>query len=586
MFEKVISFFRPKNPNKWIGLVLVSLALAIIIIDGTVLNVSQRDIITDIGLNSSQSKILEGFKGLQWATTLFSLIVAAFTIWGGRIADKYGKKRIFLIGAVLFAVGSLITSLSYYWGISRPFLGVDFYGMYWLLIGWSVIEGIGAAMMMPATIALLVSNFEGKERGAAFAVWGATAGFSSALGPLLGGYFTTYHNWSWAFLINVFVVLVLLLLSGHIVDKSERQKSLKIDNTSVALSGLGIAAVTYGLIESSTYGWWQAKEVWQSFWGQTYNLPFNLSVTPYAIALGLVLLILFVFRQHNLALQKRSALVDLSLFQSRQYSIGLLALIFFSIAFSSLIFALPFFLQVILGFDAFHSGLAFLPFSLGSLVVGIAVGILSQKIHLPARPMVIAGIALTGVGLLWVGLGLSLTWDVWSFVLPFIIMGIGGGLSQAQLGNLTLSDIEVRKSGEASGVQSAVRQLGQTLSTAVIGSIFVTVLASSVATNINNLPTTGLPQQVKDQYISVFSDTKAIYGLAPDEQKAACESEELEKRRNCVPEFVAKEVRQSIVESSKSAMMAGAAAAGLALLFAFFFHDSRKASGEASAAQH
>lgn len=576
----MFSFLKPKNPNKWVGLILVSLALAIIIIDGTVLNVSQRNIIEDIGLTASQSKILEGFKGIQWATTLYTLVVAALTIWGGRVADKFGKKRIFLIGAGLFAAGSLITSLSYYWGVSRELFGIDFYGMYWLLLGWSVIEGIGAALMLPATLALIVSNFEGRERGAAFAVWGATAGFSAALGPLLGGYFTTYLNWSWAFLINVFVVAILFLLSGNIVDRSVRQKDLRIDNTSVLLSGLGVAAVTYGLIESSTYGWWQAKEAWQSFWGQTYSLPFDLSITPYAILLGIVLLIVFVFRQYNLSLHKKTALVDLSIFQSRQLSVGLLALIFFSIAFSSLIFALPFFLQVILGLDAFQSGLAFLPFSIGSLIVGIAIGILGRKMDIPAKLFVLIGIGLNVVGLAWIGFGLNLDWNVWSFVLPFILMGIGGGLSQAQLGNLVLSDIDASKSGEASGVQSTVRQLGQTMSTAIIGSVFVTVLASSVTTNINNLPSGIVPQVTKDQYIATFSETRAIYSLAPDVQEEACGSQDLAQRRQCVPEFLAKEVREGIVASSRSAMLAGAVAAVIAFLFALFFREPKHTTSE------
>jgi MFS family permease len=568
----MFDFMKPKNPNKWIGLVLASLALAIVIIDGTVLNVSQKNIIDSIGLSALQNRILEGFKGIQWATTLYSLIVASFTIWGGRIADKYGKKRIFILGAILFAIGSLVTALSYYWGVSREVLGVNFYGMYWLLIGWSVIEGIGAAMMLPATISLIVSNFEGKERGAAFGIWGATAGFSAAIGPLLGGFFTTYANWSWAFLINVFVVAVLILLSGNIVDKSEKQPDLKIDYTSVALSALGVAAVTFGLIEASDHGWWLAKHAWNTPWGADYNLWGGLSVTPYAIALGLVLIGMFAFRQYNLAMHKKPALIDLSLFQSRQYTVGLLSLVFFSIGFSSLLFALPFFLQVILGLDAFNSGLSFIPFSIASLIAAPIGGILASKVS--AKWLVMVGIALNVIGLAWIGTTLSLDWNQWSFVWPFIVMGIGGGLAQAQLGNLTLADIGGRQSGEASGVQSAMRQLGQTLSTALIGSVFVAALATSVAANINKLPDQQLPAQGKEAVIKTFSETQPLYGLAPDAQRAAKES----NNGRFVPEYIARELKQAAVDSSRSALQAGAVASGIALLISVFFHDIKQSS--------
>lgn len=578
MLSKIKNIFLPKKPNKWVGLVLASLALAIVIIDGTVLNVSQADIIKDIGLSVSQSKVLEGFKGLQWAVTLYSLVVAALTIWGGRMADKYGKKRIFITGAVLFALGSLVTALSYYWGTSQQFMGVDFYGMWWLLIGWSVIEGVGAAMMLPATISLIVSNFEGKERSAAFGVWGATAGFSAALGPLVGGYFTTYFNWSWAFLINLFVVAFLILLSGHIVDKSEKQKKLKIDYFSVLLSALGVGSLTYGFIEASTYGWWKATEAWQSPWGQVYSLLGGLSVTPYAIVLGLVLIGLFLYRQVVLQRRGKSPLIDLSLFQSRQYSVGLVALVLFSIAFGSLLFALPLFLQIILGLDAFNSGLAFLPFSLASLVVAPLAGFFGGRFS--PKFLVMAGIGFITASLAWVGLGLDLSWNQWSFVGPFLLMGVGSGLAQAQLGNLTLSDIEGRQSGEASGVQSAMRQLGQTFSSALIGSVFITALASNVSTNINNISATQLPPRNKEALIATYSKTQPLYSLMPSEQERA----KKENSGRYLPDFIKKPIQQSMVDSSKSAMMAGSAAGLLALITTLLFHDAKQHPREKKAA--
>lgn len=580
----MISLFTSKNPNKWIGLVLASLALAIVVIDGTVLNVSQRNIIDSIGLSHNQSSTLEGFKGLQWAITLYSLIVAALTIWGGRIADKYGRKNIFLLGAAIFGLGSLITALSYYWGVDRAFGDVHIYGMHILILGWSVIEGIGAAMMLPATISLIIANFQGKERGQAFGIWGATAGFAAAIGPLLGGYFTTYFNWSWAFLINLVVVAILIAFSGNIVDTSVRNKNLKIDYTSVLLSGLGITSITYGLIQASDFGWWNAKAAWESPWGANYNL--GLSITPYAITLGLVLIGLFVYRQIQLKKDSRAALIDLDLFKSRQYSIGLVSLVFFSIAFASLLFALPFYFQVVLGLDAFHSGLAFLPFSIASLISAPLGGFMSTKIA--PKLLVLVGIGFISVGLLWVGLQLNLNWNALSFIGPFTLMGIGGGLAQAQLGGLTLAQIGPRQSGEASGVQSAVRQLGQTISTALIGSVFVSILVTSVVTNINNL--NNLPEAEKQGVISTFSTTKPLYSLSPDVQKKAIEAREtlmnpdtaskLDNKQKAIlttqgnffiSPNVAEKLRLSIVESSKAALLTGALSGFISLVVAGFF---------------
>jgi MFS family permease len=219
-------------------LATLALAVAIVVIDGTVLNVSIRDITSDLNIT---------LRDIQWATTLYSLIIASLTIFGSRIGDIFGRKRAFIIGAVLFGLGSLITALSN--------------SLTMLIAGWSIVEGVGAALMIPASSALLVSNFEGKERARAFALYGVSAGVASAAGPLLGGYLTTYFSWRLAFGINLGVVVLLclgsLLLKGYALPKDKRPS---LDYVGVGLSSLGLAALTYGFIQSSTYGWWTAKK--------------------------------------------------------------------------------------------------------------------------------------------------------------------------------------------------------------------------------------------------------------------------------------------------------------------------------------
>jgi len=231
---------------KWLPMVVLSLALMIIIIDTTVLNVSLKAIATDLHTN---------LQGLQWVITAYSLTLAALTITGGRLGDLFGRKRMFMLGAVIFAVGSFVTSLSSNVGM--------------MISGESVIEGIGAALMMPATASLLVSNYKGRDRAVAFGIWGGIAAASSAIGPIVGGFLTTQYSWRWAFRINVFVALILLVGSLFIAESLDRSEKRQLDFAGVILSATGLLSFVYGVIESSTYGWWRARQPFE-LWGCLY----------------------------------------------------------------------------------------------------------------------------------------------------------------------------------------------------------------------------------------------------------------------------------------------------------------------------
>src|SRR5579885_2171189 len=183
--------------RKWLPMIVLSLALMIIVIDTTILNVSLRNIVNDLHTN---------LQGLQWVISAYALTLAALTITGGRLGDLFGRKKMFMLGAIIFAVGSFITSISHNVGM--------------MISGESVIEGVGAALMMPATASLLVANYRGRDRAIAFGIWGGIAAASSALGPLVGGFLTTHFSWRWAFRINVFVAIILLLGSVIIAESA------------------------------------------------------------------------------------------------------------------------------------------------------------------------------------------------------------------------------------------------------------------------------------------------------------------------------------------------------------------------------
>lgn len=222
---------------KWASLFVLGMALAIIIIDTTLLNVSLSTIIREFDTN---------IQSIQWVITAYSLTLAALTITGGRIGDLFGRKRMFMAGAVIFAIGSLVASFSNSVGT--------------LLIGESIIEGVGAALMMPATASLLVANYQGRDRGIAFGVWGGIAGAASAVGPLLGGYLTNNYSWRWGFRINIVVVALLLLGSFLIRESRDTKDKPKLDFLGVLLSSTGLLAIVFGIIESSTYGWFVAQK--------------------------------------------------------------------------------------------------------------------------------------------------------------------------------------------------------------------------------------------------------------------------------------------------------------------------------------
>jgi EmrB/QacA subfamily drug resistance transporter len=463
-YTPVKKLIMNNSKARWIGLVLISLALAIVIIDGTILNVSQRAIIGDLGAQ---------IKDIQWAQTLYTLVVTALTIVGGRLGDLFGKKRVFLVGAGIFAIGSLITVFAQNFNQ--------------LLIGWSVVEGIGAALMLPATISLLIQNFEGKERGIAFGIWGMAAGTSAAIGPMLGGYFTeldpSKETWRLAFLINVVIIFALFLLMRFIIDNGQKKKE-QLDFVGVALSAVGLGAVSYGIVESSTYGWLTAKKDWL-FNEKTYALWGSLSVTFYLILLGLGFLVAFYFWELRVRKSGGHPLVNFDILKNMQYVTGILTLIALVVGQTGIIFSLAPFLQFVLNKNAFESGLAFLPLSLTALVLSPIAGILSNKIK--PKYIVIAGLTASLVGslVLYTTLKADVNWP--AYIIGLMLFGVGFGAVNGPLSTLTLSKIKPQEYGEASGINSMMRQLGSTLGTALIGAFFFSAIASNIPVNLDKV---------------------------------------------------------------------------------------------------
>lgn len=462
----------PVSPKrKWSMLVVLSLALAIIILDTTILNVALSSIIRDLHTDIQK---------LQWVITAYSLTLAALTITGGRLGDLFGRKRMFVVGAILFACGSFLASISTNVGM--------------LIAGEAIIEGIGAALMMPATASLLVVNFQGRERAIAFGVWGGIAGASAALGPILGGYLATHYNWRWGFRINLVVVLALIIGSVLIPESRDTKEKKELDIVGVLLSAVGMLSLVFGIIEASTYGWWTAKTAF-ILNNTAITLPGDLSVVPLFMVVGAIILVVFGWWEVRRERSGHTPLVSMSLFKNKEFTAGVSTTAVMSLGQTGLIFALPVFLQSVRGLDAFHTGLALLPMSLALLVIAPLSAVLSKKI--PGKILVNAGLLINVCAYLLLRHTLQIDTTSTDLIPGLTLFGVGMGLVMSQINNMTLSAVPIHQAGEASGVNNTLRQVGATLGSAIIGTILIGTLGSHLVDGVQ--ASTVIPNAMKPQ---------------------------------------------------------------------------------------
>lgn len=532
-----------KNDNqvgfkKWIPMLVLCLALMIIIIDTTVLNVSLKTIIEDLNTDIT---------GIQWVITIYSLTLAAFTITGGRLGDLYGRKKMFIVGAVIFAIGSFITSISSTVGM--------------MIAGESVIEGIGAAMMMPATASILMTTYKGRDRAIAFGIWGGVAGAASALGPIIGGYLTTNYSWRWAFRINLVVVGLLLIGAIFIKESKEHIKKIKLDFVGILLSSLGLLAFVYGIIESSSFGWIFAIKPYQIL-GKDL-IPFNFSISPVAMLIGIMLLTLFVFWEKRVEDMGKTPLVSLKIFKNSQFVVGASVTALLSLGMVGLVFSLPVYLQTVHNLDALHTGLALLPMSVVVLVSAPLSGAISKFVT--AKRLIQLGLIFAFFGSIALHYSLSATSSVGDLALGLMLFGLGMGFVMAQASNMTLSAVSVEESGEASGVNNTLRQIGSSLGSAIIGAILLTTLSSSLISGIKSSQV--IPQNLKSKI------TKSV------SQDASSVEFSNGKSHSSLPPEVGKEMKRisnnASAEASKKTFIATSIFIALAFVMASFLPNTK-----------
>jgi MFS family permease len=460
----------PSASTSWLPLGVLAAAQFVMVLDSSVMNVSISQIVADLDTT---------IQGVQLAITAYTLVMAAFMLAGAKLGDILGRDRTFAIGLTVYGLGSLTTALS-------PSLGV-------LLFGWSLIEGLGAVLVIPAIVSLVVATYSGRQRATAFGVIGGVAGAAIAVGPLIGGWVTTEFSWRYVFAGEVVIVAAILILRrrrlGHAppVDDPPR-----LDALGVLLSALGLGLVVFGILKSSEWGLIEPRGAMTI--GDTEITPFGFSVVPFLILAGLGCLAGFALWEEHRERQGRDVLLDRTLLRIVPMRAGLTTLLMQQLILLGTFFALPVYLQVVLGLDAFETGKRLFPMSVAMFVAAMGAPRLASGIA-PKRVAQAGLVALVIASVLLLST-IDVQLDESSFAIALAVFGVGAGLLLSQLGNVIMSSVDPHKTNEAGGLQGTAQNLGASLGTALIGAVLIGALTTGFVARVEQNP--AIPQEVRD----------------------------------------------------------------------------------------
>jgi len=445
--------------------VLLTLASAqfLMTLDSSVMNVSIATVADDVDSTVT---------GIQSAITLYTLVMASLMITGGKIGQILGRKRAFAIGCVIYGVGSFTTSLA-------PNLAV-------LIIGWSLLEGIGAALIMPAIVALVASNFGRSDRPQAYGLVAAAGAIAVAAGPLIGGLLTTYASWRWVFAGEVFIVMGILALTRKMADVPP-DRSVRLDLVGTALSATGLGLIVFGILRAGAWGFVDPKP----------DAPAWLGLSPvvWLILAGGVVLRGFLGWERRRQVKGQSPLIDPSILANERLRGGLTAFGFQYLLQAGLFFTVPLFLSVALGLSAVETGVRILPLSI-TLLLG-AVGIPKLFPNVSPRRVVKLGFLSLFVGIVVLVAALDVGAGPEVITWPMLLAGLGVGALASQLGSVTVSAVPDEQSAEVGGLQNTVTNLGASIGTALAGAVLISALTSSFLSGIEENP--AVPDEVAAQ---------------------------------------------------------------------------------------
>ena len=478
----------------------------VMVLDSSVMNVSISQIVADLDTT---------IQGVQLAITAYTLVMAALMLAGAKLGDIIGRDRAFALGLAIYGVGSLTTALS-------PSLGV-------LLVGWSGIEGIGAALVMPAIVSLIAVTYSGKQRALAFGIVGGVAGAAIAAGPLIGGWVTTELSWRYVFAGETVIVAVILLLRRRLPAPPALARRPRLDVVGVAISATGLGLVVFGILKSSTWG--LIRPLGALTIGGEEITPFGFSMVPFVILAGLGCLGAFASWEDRRERAGRDTLLDRSLLRIGTLRAGLSTLLMQQLILLGTFFVLPVYLQVILGLDAFETGKRLFPMSVAMFVAAM----LGPRLAAGFAPKRVAQAGL--VALMAASLVLLATVDVElneaTFAVALALFGVGAGLLLSQLGNVIMSSVDEDKTNEAGGLQGTAQNLGASLGTALIGAVLISALTTGFVARVEENP--AVPQAARDRIqraaekgipvvpVDQVEQVAADEGLPPEQAQAVAD---------------------------------------------------------------
>jgi MFS family permease len=485
-------------------LVVILLAQFIIVVDSTFMNVSISTLVADFDTTVT---------GIQNAITLYTLVMAAFMIAGAKVGDIIGRKRAFVIGLGVYSVGTTLTAVS-------PTLG-------FFILGWSVLEGLGAAVMLPAMMSLIVSNFAaGPARAKAYAGFAAIAGIAAGIGPIIGGIFTTYLSWRFAFASELLVALFIFSQLKIVADAPFVGRKPRFDRTGFALSATGLILVVLGIVMASAYGLFTTRTD-VIIAGQIVSSAGQISPTVVLVAIGLAFLIVFILVERARDRHHRDTLLDLRLFSIRAVSAGSVVQLLQYLVLTGAIFALSLYVQMELNYSAIQSGVTVLPLSLAVLLAAAVSGRVFSRRFTP-RSVILAGFVITVVGASAMGLLARNATSGAEFIVGLALIGFGVGTIASQNQNLIMSSVEPQRSNETSGVINTSQNIGASLGTSLAGALILSVFVITATSLIDESPAFTSSQQTqldaavtsKAQIVSNAQLTRAIADYPAEEQSA------------------------------------------------------------------
>jgi EmrB/QacA subfamily drug resistance transporter len=451
---------------KWGVLGVLGAAQFLMVLDQAVMNVAISQLVADFDTTVTT---------IQAVIALYALVMAGLMLTGGKIGDLIGRRRAFAIGLCIYAAGSALTAAS--WSVPS------------LTLGWSVLEGIGAALVLPAMVALVAANFHGQERAVAYGVLGGIAGAGIAVGPILGGWATTELSWRVVFAGEVVVAIGIFAGLRLVADEQAERAGGRLDWVGSLLSGGGLCLIVFAVLQASNWGWLHPRA--------SPIEPLGFSLTPFMVAAGGLVLFAFVAWERHREAVGEEPLVHLRLLGLPRLRAGLVTFVSQNLILMGVFFTVPLFLQVVQGLDALETGVRMLPASAGLFVAALAGSALAKRFSPRAIVRVGLLIALVAIFLLLDTIEIEL--DNTAFLVAMGVLGVGMGLVVSQLGNVVQSAVGEDERSEAGGLQNTAAQLGSSLGTAFLGAVVISGLVASFGSNVEANPRVdqGVQQQVQ-----------------------------------------------------------------------------------------